>query len=307
MKQVFINLPVKDAVKSMDFYAQMGFSNNPLLTDENQKCMVWSEHIYVMLITNEQFTNWSTKSIPERNFTTATFTLPVESTERMNQIVEAGVKAGGQEPNPMLDEGFMQLKSIEDLDGHIWGVICLDVEKFKKRKEHNPSEINLLTAQAATKEDFELAKKLMKAYAADIGVDLAFQDFDSELKNVSMLYANPEGAFFIAYQNNKPVGCFGIKRVDGEICELKRMYLKKGSRGLGLGEKLVKEAIHIASMLKYERMRLDTLPSMHAAIHLYQKLGFKEIQPYRFNPIEGSKFMEVELPPAIQKTKSTAR
>lgn len=135
MKQVFINLPVKDAMKSMDFYAQMGFSNNPLFTDENQKCMVWSEHIYVMLITNEQFTKWNTKSIPERNFTTATFTLPVESTERMNQIVEAGLNAGGKEPNPMLDEGFMKLRSIEDLDGHVWGVICLDIDKFKKMKK----------------------------------------------------------------------------------------------------------------------------------------------------------------------------
>lgn len=121
----------------MDFYAQMGFSNNPLFTDENQKCMVWSEHIYVMLISQDQFTKWNTKSIPERNFTTATFTLPVESIERMNQIVEAGLKAGGKEPNPMLDEGFMQLRSIEDLDGHVWGVICLDIEKFKKIKQTN--------------------------------------------------------------------------------------------------------------------------------------------------------------------------
>ncbi|MHA7129313.1 GNAT family N-acetyltransferase [Algoriphagus namhaensis] len=248
-----------------------------------------------MLITNDQFTKWNTKSIPERNFTTATFTLPVESAERMNQIVEAGLKAGGQEPNPMLDEGFMQLRSIEDLDGHVWGVICLDKEKFKKRKENNSSECNLLTVQATTKEDFELAKKLMKAYATDIGVDLTFQDFESELENASTLYANPEGAFIIAYHDNNPVGCFGIRKIDSKTCELKRMYLKKGSRGLRHGEKLLNEAIHVASILKYKRMRLDTLPSMNAAIHLYQKLGFKEIQPYRFNPIEGSKFMELEL------------
>lgn len=121
----------------MDFYAQMGFVNNPLFTDENQKCMVWSEHIYVMLISQDQFTKWNTKSIADRNSTTATFTLPVESIERMNQIVEAGLKAGGKEPNPMLDEGFMQLRSIEDLDGHVWGVICLDIEKFKKVKQTN--------------------------------------------------------------------------------------------------------------------------------------------------------------------------
>ncbi len=156
--------------------------------------------------------------------------------------------------------------------------------------------MNIQTVQATTKEDFELAKKLMKAYATDIGVDLTFQDFESELEQVSTLYANPEGAFIIAYHNGNPVGCFGIRKIDSEICELKRMYLSKDVRGLGLGEKLLKEAIRMAVILKYDRMRLDTLPSMNSAIHLYQKLGFKEIQPYRFNPIAGSKFMELKLP-----------
>ncbi|MHA7129295.1 GNAT family N-acetyltransferase [Algoriphagus namhaensis] len=151
------------------------------------------------------------------------------------------------------------------------------------------------TRQAISKEDFDLAKKLMKDYATDIGVDLTFQDFESELKNVSTLYANPEGAFIIAYLNSSPVGCFGIKKIDGEICELKRMYLSKDVRGLGLGEKLLREAIQIAARLNYNKMRLDTLPSMNSAIHLYQKLGFKEIHHYRFNPIAGSKFLELKL------------
>lgn len=119
----------------MRFYTQLGFVNNPLFTDEHQKCMVWSEHIYVMLITQEQFVKWNTKSIPARNFVTANFTLPVETIDRMNQIVEEGLKAGGTEPSPMLDEGFMQLRRIEDFDGHVWDIICLDMEMFRKRKE----------------------------------------------------------------------------------------------------------------------------------------------------------------------------
>lgn len=151
------------------------------------------------------------------------------------------------------------------------------------------------TRQAVSKNDFELAKKLMKAYATDIGVDLTFQDFENELKNVSTLYANPEGAFIIAYHNSNPVGCFGIKKIDSEICELKRMYLSRDVRGLGLGEKLLREAIQIAAGLNYKKMRLDTLPTMNSAIRLYQKIGFKEIHPYRFNPIAGSKFMEIAL------------
>lgn len=155
--------------------------------------------------------------------------------------------------------------------------------------------MDFITKQAVSKDDFELAKRLMKDYMTDIGVDLTFQDFESELKNVSKLYANPEGAFIIAYHNSNPVGCFGIRKIDSEICELKRMYLGQDVRGLGLGEKLLKEALHIASRLRYKRMRLDTLPSMNSAIHLYKKLGFKEMQPYRFNPIPRSKFMEIEL------------
>jgi GNAT superfamily N-acetyltransferase len=155
--------------------------------------------------------------------------------------------------------------------------------------------MSFATKQALRKEDFELAKKLMKAYATDIGVDLTFQDFESELRNVSTLYANPDGAFIIAFHNSDPVGCFGIKKIDSEICELKRMYLSRDARGLGLGEKLLKEAIQIAAKLNYKKMRLDTLPTMTSAIHLYQKVGFKEIHPYRFNPISGSKFMEIEL------------
>ena len=133
MKQIFINLPVKDLQASMDFYTQLGFTVNPLFTFEDQKCMVWSDDIYVMLQTREMFKSGNNKNMadPRRN-TIATFTLPVESLERVNEIVENGLKAGGIEPRPILDEGFMQVRNIEDLDGHNWGIIYLDIEKFKQ-------------------------------------------------------------------------------------------------------------------------------------------------------------------------------
>lgn len=155
--------------------------------------------------------------------------------------------------------------------------------------------MNFITREANSRQDFELAKKLMEAYAADIGVDLAFQDFENELKHISALYAYPDGVFVIAYYDDNPEGCFGIRKIDGDTCELKRMYLSKGVRGKGLGEKLLKKAIVMARELNYQNMRLDTLPSMNSAIYLYQKLGFREIEPYRFNPIAGSKFMEIRL------------
>lgn len=155
--------------------------------------------------------------------------------------------------------------------------------------------MEITTTTATTETEFELAKKLMREYVANIGVDLTFQDFENECDNVSMRYAKPDGAFVIANHNDHPIGCFGIQKIDSRTCELKRMYLRKEVRGHGLDEKLLTVAIETAAGLNYQFMRLDTLPSMTSAIRLYQRLGFKEIEPYRFNPIEGSKFMEIDL------------
>lgn len=133
MKQIFINLPVKDVEASMDFYKQLGFTVNPLFTFNDQKCMVWSDQIYVMLQTLDMFKSGNKKNIadPKEN-TIATFTLPVESLDRLNEIIENGLQAGGTEPTQTIDEGFMQVRNIEDLDGHNWGIIFLDIDKFKK-------------------------------------------------------------------------------------------------------------------------------------------------------------------------------
>jgi len=133
MKQIFINLPVADVVKSMDFYTQLGFENNPLFTDENQKCMVWFEQVYVMLLSHQQFITYSRKALPNtQSHIAAYYTLPVESLERVNQIVDRGLKADGTEPFPMLDHGFMQLRRLQDPDGHTWDVVYMDLDKFRK-------------------------------------------------------------------------------------------------------------------------------------------------------------------------------
>ena len=133
MRQIFINLPVKDVNASMQFYTHLGFSVNLLFTFNDQKCMVWSDQIYVMLQSLEMFKSGNKKNIADpRENTIATFTLPVESLDRLNQIVENGLKAGGTESMSMIDEGYMQVRNIEDLDGHQWGIIFLDIEKFRK-------------------------------------------------------------------------------------------------------------------------------------------------------------------------------
>ena len=134
MRQLFINLPVKDVDAAMLFYTQLGFTVNPLFTFNDQKCMVWSDQIYVMLQTVDMFKSGNKKNLadPKQN-TIASFTLPVESLTQLNEIMENGLKAGGTELMPAIDEGFMQVRNIEDPDGHLWGILFLDLEKFKKR------------------------------------------------------------------------------------------------------------------------------------------------------------------------------
>lgn len=135
MKQIFINIPVLDVNKSMDFYTQLGFEKNPLFTFEDQKCMVWTDSIYIMLQTHKMFeSGLKRKAGDPINHPSATFTLPVDSLGTLNQIVENGIKAGGLETTPPIDEGFMQIRNIQDLDGHNWGIIYLDMAKFKEMK-----------------------------------------------------------------------------------------------------------------------------------------------------------------------------
>ncbi len=135
MKQLFINLPVSDLDKSMKFYQALGFTNNPLFTDEDQKCMVWSDSIYVMLQSRAFSNSYLDKQqIDVRKFQIPSFTLPVESIELVNEMMEKGLISGGTETISSIDEGFMYLRSIEDMDGYIWGIMCLEIEKFRSIK-----------------------------------------------------------------------------------------------------------------------------------------------------------------------------
>ncbi len=131
MKQIFINLAVADVNKSMDFYTQLGFTNNPQFSDEQGKCMVWSEHIFVMLLSPDKFKTFTEKSLADTKKQIAgLFSLAVSGLDRVNEIVDKGLKAGGIEPTPMKDYGFMQQRSIEDFDGHTWEIFYMDMSKF---------------------------------------------------------------------------------------------------------------------------------------------------------------------------------
>lgn len=135
MKQVFINLAVKDIDRSMHFYTQLGFTLNPQFSDDQAKCMVWSDAIFVMIMSHEKFKTFTTKPIADTKSNIAgLFALSVESVDRVNEIVVNGLKAGGTEPMPMIDYGFMQLRKIEDFDGHTWEIFFMDATKIPNQE-----------------------------------------------------------------------------------------------------------------------------------------------------------------------------
>jgi uncharacterized protein len=130
-KQIFINFAVKDLQKSMDFYTALGFSNNPQFSDDTAKCMVWSENIFVMIMTHEKFTTFITKPIADsKSAITGIYSLSVDSIDEVNSIMANGLKSGGTEPSEMRDYGFMQQRTIEDPDGYTWEVFYMDINKF---------------------------------------------------------------------------------------------------------------------------------------------------------------------------------
>jgi ribosomal protein S18 acetylase RimI-like enzyme len=144
-------------------------------------------------------------------------------------------------------------------------------------------------------DDIELVRELFREYGQSLGIDLSFQGFDRELETLPGAYAAPEGAVIIARQEGTACGCVALRRIDDRTCEMKRLYVRPGSRGEGVGAELVTRIIETARSRGYSVMRLDTLPSMKSAVSLYRSFGFREIPAYIFNPIPGALFMEKAL------------
>ena len=134
-KQIFINLAVEDVEKSMQFYQACGFTLHPLFTDEDQKCLVWSEAIYVMLQTKAFASAYLKKAFEKTSGAQmVSHTLPVENPQEVDHILEKALIAGGTEPVPAIREEFMYLRSFQDPDGNLWGIMSLDIGKFMALK-----------------------------------------------------------------------------------------------------------------------------------------------------------------------------
>jgi putative acetyltransferase len=139
--------------------------------------------------------------------------------------------------------------------------------------------------------DLVEVRTLLREYAASLAFPLDFQGFERELAELPGAYAPPRGALLLARGN----GCIALRPLDDATCELKRLYVRPQARGAGLGRRLAEAAVAEARRLGYSRMRLDTVPGMEAAQALYEQLGFRKIAPYTTNPIEGTRFLELDL------------
>lgn len=143
--------------------------------------------------------------------------------------------------------------------------------------------------------DWSRATRLVKLYIASLRLDLSFQNIDTELKNLSVEYGPPSGCFFIASIDGREIGCIGLRKYEDGVCEMKRLYTLPETRGNGVGKMLIERIIEEARKLNYKKILLDTLPTMSTAQSIYKSFGFTEIPPYRFNPVQGTTYLQLLL------------
>jgi putative acetyltransferase len=146
--------------------------------------------------------------------------------------------------------------------------------------------------RANTDDEYKHAALLFKEYAAWLNIDLSFQHFDDELRELKKMYAAPNGGVIVCKEEHEFIGCVGIRKIENDIAELKRMFIKPAYQKQGIGKVLLEKAVELAKTLNYKVIRLDTLNYMTPAINLYKQYGFYEIPAYYLNPNETALYFE---------------
>ena len=173
----------------------------------------------------------------------------------------------------------------------------MTVENKSPQKSSATSALNAFSlSQAETPTQVARARELFLEYAQSLGFSLCFQNFDTELATLPGDYAPPEGRLLLAEYEGQLAGCVALHKLEDNICEMKRLYLRPQFRGKRLGRVLADRIIAEARQIGYRRMRLDTVePVMKDAVAMYRRIGFREISPYRANPNPGTLYMELQL------------
>lgn len=159
----------------------------------------------------------------------------------------------------------------------------------------NNCKMNITYIQVCQDEKLNEARQLFLEYAQSLDADLSFQDFAKELETLPGKYTYPDGALILALVDGKAAGCVAVRRLSSEICEMKRLFVRKGYQGLGIGKELVKRIIDEGRAMGYSYMRLDTLSTMQKAQSMYVSFGFYDIDAYVYNPIDGTRYRELKL------------
>ena len=149
----------------------------------------------------------------------------------------------------------------------------------------------LLVTHAQSATEIGIVRSLIREYQQRLGVDLSFQGFEAELEGLPGSYAPPGGRLLLAWHERSAVGCVALQRINSSRAEMKRLYVPPSARGLGVGRKLVAHVLAEAQAIGYCEVVLDTLPTMNEAQRLYEQFGFRDIEPYRPNPIVGTRYL----------------